>query len=273
MSVNCNGKPIGGNKNPFPFVVIPAEASPKNTIAHGPGVEEAKVGKPNPFTVEARDKFDNKLTMGGAHVSGQLTSPGVSPVPVHVEDNGDGTYKCSYPGVTKAGNYELTPTLNGHPVKGAPFKIKVKPGGTSIDNTKVDFPPQNLAGKPGPVVSLYDNQKNKRHKGGDKIVAELRPKSRLKSIPARDNGDGSYDIDYPPHLRGKYEIEVKVNKNVAPGGPWDVDVDENPLEDEEMEQVQNLMPGVAPTMQRLLMSATEKERRKILKEIAALKNL
>ena len=39
----------------------------------------------------------------------------------------------------------------------------------------------------------------------------------IVSVGARDKGDGSYDLIYPPDFRGEYDVVVKVNDQPAPG--------------------------------------------------------
>jgi len=272
LTVNCNSQPIGGKSNPFSFIVVPAPPSPEHTIAYGPGTEKGTVGRENKFTVETRDPYDNKVTMGGANIGGRISPLGISggDTQIEVKDNGDGTYTCGYPGVTMAGDYELTPTLDNVPIKGAPFKVKVTPGVCDSDNATVLFPDVNMSGKPGPMVQLLDQYNNKLQSGGDDIIAEITPKSKLPPIKAKDNGDGTYDIDYPPNLKGKYDVVVLVNGKEAPGGPWEVDVEEDELGEEVVEKVERLMPGCSAVFKRLLVGATESERERILKEIQAL---
>jgi len=230
------------------------------------------VGKDNVFTVEARDKFNNPLTMGGADVGGALTGDG-EPVLVEVVDNGDGKYTCRYPGLTKAGEYQLVPTLDGIPVKGAPFQLSVDPGDISVDNTDIVFPDVNVSGMEGPIVTLRDDQLNSRKTGGEKVIAEIRQKSRHPPVKAIDKGDGTYEIMYPANLKGNYEAVITVNGKDAPGGPWNIDVEEGNFSDEQRAEAENSMPHASSALLRLLKGASEVERDKILKEIAALASL
>jgi len=77
-----------------------------------------------------------------------------------VQDNGDGTYTCTYPDLIKSGNYTLTPTVNGESIMDAPFNLSVMPGGTNSDNTSISFPDHNVAGLPGIQVQLRDDHGN-----------------------------------------------------------------------------------------------------------------
>jgi len=274
VTVTVNDENIGGGTNPFNLVCVPAGPSAENTIAYGEGVEKAKVGKHNVFTVESRDRFDNPLTNGGAKVGGVIVNldDGQS-VPIHVHDNGDGTYTCTYPGIKTSGNYELTPTLDGVPVKGAPFKLFVLPGDISIDNTAISLPDVHVAGLEGPIITLRDEHLNSKNLGGDKVVAEIKRKTRLPPVKAHTNEDGSYEIDYPASLKGQYEAAVTLNGNDAPGGTWEIDVQPTTLTEAHQQEVERLTPQAKNPFLRLLNNASESEREKILKEIAALASL
>jgi hypothetical protein len=270
FTVTVNGDKIGGGSNPFALVCVPAAASAEHTVAHGKGIEKATVGKDNHFTVESRDRFDNPLTEGGAKVAGHLESEDGHSVPVVAHDNGDGTYHCTYPGVTKAGKYKLTPTLNGHPVKHAPFHLHVKTGDISVDHTDIQLPDPHVAGLQGPVITLRDQHLNTKKKGGDKVTAEIKRKTRHPPVKARSKEDGTYEIDYPASLKGKYEAAVTVNGKDVPGGPWTIDVEATTISEEHQAQVSKIAPQASASFLRLLNNASESEREKILTELAAL---
>jgi len=225
--------------------------------------------------VELRDKFDNPLTEGGAKVGGHVVAVddhGLE-VPIEVKDNHDGTYTCSYPGVKRSGDYKIIPTLDGKPVKGAPFQITVLPGDISVDDTDIAFPEHHVAGLQGPVVTLRDEHKNAKKKGGDKISAEIRRKTRLPPVKAHTKDDGTYEIDYPASLKGQYEASVTVNGKDAPGGPWSIDVEPTKVSEEHQQEIARIAPGATSPFLRLLNNASESEREKILKEIDALMKL
>jgi hypothetical protein len=60
LAVQCGGQDLGGAKNPFPLLVIPAAGSPPNSFATGEAISNAGVGQDNSFAVTVCDKFDNK---------------------------------------------------------------------------------------------------------------------------------------------------------------------------------------------------------------------
>jgi len=273
LSLSVDNQKIGGKHNPFPFVVVPAGPDGAHSVAHGKGLENATIGDDNHFTIETRDAFNNKIGIGGADVGGNLTNPETGEVvQLEINDNGDGTYHATYPDLQKTGNYELVPTVSGVPIKGAPFHLKVRPGATNLDNTQVDFPDVSVSGMLGPVVSLRDDNENLRANGGDVVMAELMPKSKLPLVKARDKGDGTFEVFYPPNARGMYDVTIKVNGQDAPGGPYEVDVQDNPISPEQAHLVDQLLPGnVAGTFKRLLGDADSEERGQLLAALQALK--
>jgi len=262
FAVNLDQTPVGGHNNPFPLVVIPAKAG-GNSLAFGPGLEAGTVGSENPFTVETRDAFDNKLTQGGSDVQVDMVNEGTGErVPVQIRDNGDGTYACSYPGVTKAGSYVITPKVNGKPVQKAPFKVKVSPGGFDLSKTGVEVPNPGFTGRKGPKVTVRDNQGNPRAGFDDDVEADLTPKLKIPKVKAKSNGDGTYDIEYPSNLLpGAYEIDIRVNGQNAPKSPFMGDVKKTPLSGEHQGRAGN------PLLAKALLELTEAEREQLLQAL------
>jgi len=198
-----------------------------------------------------------------------LEGVGMPPVSVEVHDNQDGTYDCSYPGVKKAGTYTLTPTVGGEKVKGAPFTIKVAPGGFSLDNTTVDFPAEWIAGLPGPTVSARDSAGNLRPAGADVVKARLIPLDETE-VKGKRKPDGAFTVAFPPDSRGDYTVRMKVNNNFVPGGPWPVHVDGKPLSQEHESALALLAPATQDVFRRILGDCSEAERNKVLRELAKL---
>jgi len=185
-------------------------------------------------------------------------------VPVVVRDNGNGTYSCSYPSVAKAGEYTLTPTVNGHVIVDAPFKVRISPGGFDPNNTGVEIPKPGHAGRRGPKVSVKDTQGNLRSGFDDKVEADLTPKIKLTGIKGKSNGDGTYDIDYPPTLLpGDYEVDIRVNGHNAPGAPFKAPVQLKELSPEHKQALAGLGDAAA-TFERFLLNATEAERETVI---------
>jgi len=153
----------------------------------------------------------------------------------------------------------------------APFNLSVAPGGTNTDNTTVEFPDRHVAGTPGIKVSLHDDYGNLLKKGGDKVRAHLLPLDHLET-DARDNGDGTYAVDYPPHIRGDVQVKVKVNGKHAPTGPFDVVVEDNPVPDDVQQEVSELLPGNGKLFNALLRDVSPADREALLEGLRNLSN-
>jgi hypothetical protein len=265
--VRVDSTPIGGHTNPFPLLVIPAAAKGSNSIASGPGLKNAEVGgSNNKFQVETRDAFDNKLTQGGAKVGADLVNNATGErVPVNVRDNGDGTYSAEYPGVAKAGDYTLTPTVNGEPVKDAPFHVKVVAGGFDPNQTGVEIPNPGYTGRKGPKVSVKDKAGNLRAGFDDDVEADLTPKMKISKIKAKSNGDGTYEVDYPANLLpGAYEIDVRVNGHPAPRGPFNGEVKKTAVSGEHQSKANQVAGNAGAILNKALLELTEAERDQLL---------
>jgi len=267
FTVKLDNSPIGGHTNPFPLHVIPGPAKGGNSIASGPGLSRGEVGGGNnKFQVETRDAYNNRITEGGAKVGATLVNNATGEqVPVSVRDNGDGTYSAEYAGVSKAGDYTLTPTVNGEHVKDAPFHVKVGAGGFDPNNTGVEIPNPGFTGRKGPKVSVKDKQGNLRAGFDDDVEADLTPKLKISKIKARSNGDGTYEVDYPPNLLpGDYEIEVRVNGHGAPKNPFSGKVNKTPLSGEHQSRASAAGGAAGAILARALLELTEADREALL---------
>jgi hypothetical protein len=253
------GTKIGGARNPLGIVCSPAPADGKNSIAFGPGIEEATIGKDNSFTIQARDPFGNNIKHGGAPIGGDIKAPDGSSVPIKAKDNGDGTYLCSYPSIKKSGPHALTPTLAGSPIKDAPFRLNVNSGETDPNNTAVKVRPGI-----GMDVELRDNHGNKRIKTQrDKVSCEAKPLT-ISKVKASRKDDGSFEVKWPGNYHGDYEAQVFVNGHKAPGGPWKSTVQQPAVSAAHREALDQYLPQVSNLMARLMMNATPAERERII---------
>jgi hypothetical protein len=272
LSVKVGGQPVGGaKKNPIPIVVVPGTIKGSNSIADGDGLDEAQIGKPASFVVTTRDEFDNIVTTGGAHVGGELVDDHGHKVPIVAHDNGDGTYTCTYPDIKIAGEYKLTPTVNGEVILDAPFSLTVTAGETNSNNTKLKFPDVHIAGLPGIQISLFDDFGNLQRRKGDKVRAHLLPLNVLE-VDARDNGDGSYAVDYPPDVRGDVDVKIKVNGHYVPTGAFEAQIQDNELSEEVQKEVKELLPTNGALFNMLLKDVSPADREALLAELQRLAN-
>jgi len=255
-----DGTRIGGKKNPVPIQVSPAAADGSQSVAFGPGISHATIGKDNKFTVQARDAFGNDIKKGGDKVAGGLQGPDGVAIPVQALDNKDGTYTCSYPGVTRSGPHALTPTVAGSPVKDAPFRLEVDSGDTDPSKTKTTLKPHST----GYDVELKDHAGNTRVKTqSDKVICHAKPLSELV-VKAHRKDDGTFEVKWPGNFKGDYEAKILVNGSPAPGGPFKGSVPEVPLSGQHKQVIQQQFPSVAGLLERLLLNATPAERNRLI---------
>jgi len=146
--------------------------------------------------------------------------------------------------------------------------LLVNPGGFLLDNTIVSFEKTSIAGTKAGHLQLVDSNLNHLLSGGDTVEAEALPLHKVE-VKVRDNKNGTYDLIYPPDFRGKFDVSLKVNDKPAPGGPWSVEVSENPLEPGIKEALSTLLPKAQHVWARLLAQATPQERQLVLRELKA----
>jgi len=175
-------------------------------------------------------------------------------------------HTCTFPSVSVAGKYELTPTLNGVPLKNTPIQIVVKPGALSFDDTEIQMPEESFEGLNGPKVILKDKRKNLLLGGGESVTAEILPLG-ISEVPAVDKGDGSYDLIYPLHFEGDFQFTIAVNGEDSKVGPFDVSIQKIPVPDQMKSKCKAMFPGSGSILAKILEDASEEERKLILEEI------
>lgn len=169
------------------------------------------------------------------------------------------------------GTYTLMPTVANEAVEEAPFALHVSAGAFDPTLTSVDVPRPGQVGRHGPRVAVRDAHGNLRAGCDDEVEADLTPVLKLAGLKARSDGNGVYAVDYPPNLLpGRYDVDVRVNGAVVPSGPFTADVEPLALSDEHAQAVDEVVPGVASLLKRLLSHTTEAERSAV---VAALRGL
>lgn len=97
-------------------------AEPKYCIMSGDGLKTSMALQKSVFTIEARDKFNQRRVAGGDHF--MVTVRGASTAKVRVHDNNDGTYRCEFtPSVS--GQYHITASHGGVLLGGSPYTIDI----------------------------------------------------------------------------------------------------------------------------------------------------
>lgn len=131
--VGVDGIQIIGS--PFKIIISAGATHSYQCIASIDSILELTAGVPHTFFVQARDIYGNNKDVGGDKLQIQLTGTLENCV-ILIKDGENGTYACRLR-VTKTGLYQLIVLINGNPILGSPFKVKVNPG--LLQNTKFFF--------------------------------------------------------------------------------------------------------------------------------------
>jgi filamin len=209
--------------SPFAVKVVPAAANAATTEASGEGLHNADAGVPNGFKVQTKDKFGNNLTSGGAPITASIVLKSDPSVvgPATVKDNGDGTYDVDYPAIEKAGDYIIDVKLGEENIKDAPFDLHVAPNDkVDSNNCYVEGIEDCIAGVPQTAtVHVLDPYGNHLVKGGASVSATISGADDAAS-EVKDNGDGTYSVNYTPTVAGKYTVDIKVNEGPVKDNPF-----------------------------------------------------
>jgi len=140
---------------------------------------------------------------------------------VPLRDNGDGTYDGEYT-VDKPGEYTVEATLDGKPIKDAPFKVLIenaRAGNSWAEGPGLEGGQQYKEG----VFTIHavDTDGNPRKDGGDPFKVEI---SGVDSPKANvtDNHNGTYGVTYLPKKHGEYNITVTLHGENIKDSPFHV---------------------------------------------------
>lgn len=200
-------------------------SDPSKCVLEGIGLSSATAGVANHFTLESRDKFNNRGN-GGENFSATLSlvtgsESSESIFNATVIDNKDGTYEFTYT-CPKSGDYELQVFL-GDGQKVDTRTIQVKDAGIS-DPTKTEVNGLNeisniVAGEKHQFSIIgKDKHGNTRSSGGENFVVTLHHKEDAsKSFDAHviDLSDGSYTVEFTAESAGEYDVKVTLGGTVV----------------------------------------------------------
>uniref|UniRef100_A0A1I8FEK7 Ig-like domain-containing protein n=1 Tax=Macrostomum lignano TaxID=282301 RepID=A0A1I8FEK7_9PLAT len=221
--------PTPGSPRGSPFRV-PVEPDIDLDKVHVLGLESHVYRDSYPkFRVDASavESTVNPAESGGAAaalVSGRTGRPVAE---VQVRSQGAGLYECAYR-PREAGPHRMEVTYAGLPVPGSPFPVEVASG---CDPGRV------RAHGPGLRSALVESRplhRGLRHRRqGDLTLAVLGPGQA--PVKYRDNGDGTWAVQYTPSERGPHEVQwapvVKFADCHVPGSPFPVPVESRPAPD------------------------------------------
>jgi len=172
---------------------------PAQCWAEGEGLQEVWDNKPTGFTIHAVDYDGNPRKDGGDPFKVEIHSPHEKITP-HVVDNKDGTYSVTY-AADKPGPIDIHVTLEGDPIKDAPFHLEVK-SGTDAHHTGF----KNFTF----TIQTRDKHGNNKTFGGDDFV--VKPDGNV-TVNTQDNADGSYTAEFALASKGSFSFRVFFNSH------------------------------------------------------------
>ncbi|XP_065679926.1 filamin-B isoform X2 [Hydra vulgaris] len=188
--IKYGGKEVA--KSPYHVNVTPASDRVK---IYGSGLEPGlKTGKPAVFVIDCTEA-------GAGDLDVNIEGPGKNDIAVDLQNNGDGTYTCTYK-PSKAGTYTIRVKFNNNVVPKCPVKVSV---GSTADPSKIKaWGPgleRGVAGRPAeffvsckgaPIANLT-------------VGVEGPGQAKVEII---EDADGAAKVYYYPTAPGKYIIHV-----------------------------------------------------------------
>ncbi|VDM04081.1 unnamed protein product, partial [Schistocephalus solidus] len=216
VNVLYKDKHIQGS--PFPVQVVPpgrdlVDAS--KVRAYGPGLQPTGVFKESfaKFTVDAKP-ID---AVGRGTVKAIVVSPTKQRTACIVQNQADGTYKCSYSPL-EDGPHQVEVMYDGMPVPGSPFRVQVTPG---CDPSRVRAYGPGLEGGYTHETQRFTVDLDGAGQGGLGLALEGPADAQIQCT---DNKDGTCSVEYLPTKAGKYDMIVKFNDMDVPGSPFTIPI-------------------------------------------------
>ena len=205
-----------------PYHVHAAGPSAGHSYATGPGVEGGRVGHPANFTIHSVDAHGAPIKHGGDPFHAQVQGPEDVSDP-HLRDNGNGTFDGAYT-VHKPGYYYVNITLEDNPIKGAPYKVLVEAARAGLSYAEGPGLEGGQATKPAHfTIHGVDPDGHARTDGGDPFEVQIDGPSQVNPR-VRDNGDGTYGVEYHPTQPGDYHVNVTLHDQPIKGVPKKVHI-------------------------------------------------
>jgi len=215
LKISLRGTPIKGS----PYRPSISGPSAKNSFAHGPGVEGARINKPANFTVESRDQNGKQVPTGNDPFSVKVQDPQGKPVMVQFHDGKNGTYEGSYT-PTSPGRYTVEITLGNEPIKGSPYHPLMEQA--NAGRSYAEGPGLHAGQTKKPcnfTIHALDGDGNHVGKGGDPYKVDISgPES--PQLHFHDNNDGTYSVEYSVLTPGDYTIDVTLHGDRIKDSPF-----------------------------------------------------
>jgi len=210
---------------PFNVETKKRPADPRNSYAHGPGLEPGnETNQPLHFTIVAKNVHDEQVDYGGNKFDVVIAGPTGDKRPDSIKDNEDGTYSVTY-SVSKPGDYQVGIQLDGEKIKGVPYNVHI--GGPDASNSYATGPGvEGAVAKQAAPFRIHavgaDGQPNRT--GGDPFKVRITGPdgSPGPEIQLRDNEDGTYDGEYTVDQPGEYVVDVTLDGVPIKDAPFHV---------------------------------------------------
>jgi len=212
------------------------DADALNCVAYGPGLEGGFTSEPSIFTVEVRNSTGQKLNRGGYPIDVDVADGSGAEMAVKVHDNNDGTFTVTYqpvePGLHHVDvvlRHKIFPIYYEH-IKSSPFKVSV--GAGTDANKSIAYGPGLEDNKPSDqlptnfTIQAKDRNGNNMNKGGDQFEVKIQGPDGPVDSQLKDNGDGTYNVDYAPKTPGKHRVDVTLKGQPIQKSPYFVNVRE-----------------------------------------------
>ncbi|VDK34571.1 unnamed protein product [Taenia asiatica] len=232
--------------SPFPVQVTPSGRDLVDVTrvrAYGPGLQPTGVFKESfaKFTVDAKP-ID---PVGRGVVKAIVVDPTKQRTACIVQNQGDGTYKCSYSPLLD-GLHQVEVFYDGMPVPGSPFKVHVTPG---CDPSRVRAYGPGLEGGYTHEPQRFTIDLDGAGQGGLGLALEGPADAQINCV---DNKDGTCSVEYLPTKAGNYDMFIKLNDMDIPGSPFNI-----PIRDRiDPNKVRCYGPGLEPNGARAGVPAT-----------------
>ncbi|XP_048239132.1 filamin-A-like isoform X3 [Haliotis rufescens] len=219
VDVTYGGAPVP--KSPFKVEAF----RPPKVIAYGPGLKGGEALKPATFTIDTREA----KTPGGIGVT--VEGPGESKI--ECKDNGDGTCGVAYL-PPQEGTYKVNVTYGNQHIPMSPFTAQIGPSTGPPPGPAVKKPDLKGVTAYGPGLSpdgvfiespteFTVDAKSVSPVGQGKVRAILtNPSGTLNDTAVRNNGDGTYNVQYTPFEEGPVSLDVTYDEAPIPQSPFKV---------------------------------------------------
>ncbi|XP_013789840.1 filamin-A-like [Limulus polyphemus] len=233
VHILCDNEDIPNS--PYMAEIVPSsETFPEKVEAHGPGLQPNGVvqGQPTEFTIDTR-KAGNP-----APLDVSVLDENLKPVDVKVQDNKDGTYKCTYRPTMK-NKHTIQINYGGVAIPNSPFRVYVSEP-TDSSRVKV-FGPGVEKGVKAQTPTHFNVDAQGCGKG-DLQVLLTDDKGKQVPVQIQNNEDETYTVDYVAPTPGNYKVTVLFAGKEIPNSPIKVDV--QPKLDVSKVKVDGLEPSV-----------------------------